>query len=119
MRKWLCKSVYTALVVGFVTVQLASLGTNRGGSVWALLLLCGAQLWQSVCTLTGWNPAMDQKSQWYRNFYGWSTIVFLALVVLLLLVPVDWRVKLWLLAGTLIVMTVLLIWAERKEKGRK
>lgn len=119
MRKWLCKSVYTALVIGFIIVQLVSLGTDGGGSGWALLLLGGAQLWQSVCTLTGWNPDMDQKSQWYRSFYGWSTIAFLAFVGLLVLVPVDWRAKLWLLAGTLIVMTVLLIWAERKEKGRK
>ena len=64
---------------------------------------------------------MDGNSQWYRNVYGWSDIVFLAAVSLIILVPIDmdWRVRLWLLGGAVIVMVVLLIWAERKEKGRK
>ena len=40
---------------------------------------------------------------------------------MIILVPIDmdWRVRLWLLGGAVIVMVVLLIWAERKEKGRK
>ncbi len=117
MRNWLCKSVYIALVVGFILVQLAT----GGRSIWGVVLLCAAQLWRAVCTLLGWNPEMDGNSQWYRNVYGWSDIVFLAAVSLIILVPIDmdWRVRLWLLGGAVIVMAVLLIWAERKEKGRK
>ena len=40
MRNWLCKSVYIALVVGFILVQLAA----GGRSIWGVVLLCAAQL---------------------------------------------------------------------------
>ena len=55
MRNWLCKSVYIALVVGFILVQLAT----GGRSIWGVVLLCAAQLWRAVCTLLAW------RRQWY------------------------------------------------------
>lgn len=113
MRKLICTGGYLA----FLMASILAYGMGKPDFAWLLFL--GGPLWSSVCTLTGWNPSMDEYSQWYRTVYGWSMIVFVAVVVLLVWIPISWKVKIVCLVLSLTIGSAFTIWAHQKEKQRQ